>query len=128
MLIGAQVLGWRSLHSHLELGSDKRKGEAKDEESGKADGDGDLAGGAGGEGNCLSFKTAHHNVGSFEVSKSFPSSIVFYEDSWILTRLIVCVRNKSSGRDVRWLKEMQKEKYESQHGSTNIGPLSGPAA
>lgn len=37
----------------LELGSNERQREAKDEECGKADSDGDLAGGTGGEGNCF---------------------------------------------------------------------------
>ena len=41
---------------HLELGSDEREGEAKDEESGKADSNRDLAGGARGEGDCLRCK------------------------------------------------------------------------
>lgn len=36
-------------HSHLELSSDERKREAKDEESSKTDGNGDLASGARGE-------------------------------------------------------------------------------
>lgn len=44
---------WGGMDSRLELGSDEGKGEANDEEGGEADGDGDLAGGAGGEGDCF---------------------------------------------------------------------------